>query len=50
MTVKTYDPKCYELAVHFLQDEQQLDTEENRRDLAIAIQEAIEDWLGNMMP
>lgn len=44
MTVKTYDVKCYELAIHFLQDEPNLDTQENQHELAAEIQQAVEDW------
>jgi hypothetical protein len=40
---KTYDSRCYELAEVFLQDEAELNTEEKKEQLAIAIQEAIED-------
>jgi hypothetical protein len=41
--VKTYDPKCYELAATFLSDEPGLDTEAARVTLACEIQERIED-------
>lgn len=42
--VKTYDPKSYELAEHFLQDEPNLDCADARHNLALTIQAAIEDW------
>jgi hypothetical protein len=38
-----YDPKTYELAVHFLEG-QDLDSETNRMLLARCIQSAVEDW------
>lgn len=44
MRVKTYDPKCQELAEHFLLDEPNLDTEDGAKDLARCIQAAIEGW------
>jgi len=40
---KTYDSACYELAVHFLQDEDGLDSEEYYKQLAGEIQMCIED-------
>ena len=40
---KTYDPKCYELAAHFLADEPAINTEAARITLARTIQESIED-------
>ncbi len=43
-TKKSYDVKCYDLAVHFLADSPDLDDEDHRVDLAQAIQMAIEDW------
>jgi hypothetical protein len=49
MTTKTVDPKCYDLAYHFLFDEEHLDTEKNRMALADAIQVAIEDWFTDLM-
>lgn len=39
----SFDERCYELAEHFLEDD--LDTQENCRRLAIIIQQAIEDEL-----
>lgn len=42
---KTYDPKCYELAAHFLSDVPQLAEEGYREDLAAYIQQEIEDWI-----
>lgn len=44
MTVKTYDPKSYDLAEHFLDAEPNLNTNAARHDLACTIQQAIEDW------
>lgn len=44
MTVKTYDPKSYELAEHFLQDEPNLNTEGGCINLAKTIQAAVEGW------
>ncbi len=41
-TVKTYDPKCHELAALFLGDEPDLHTEANIRKLALEIQQTIE--------
>lgn len=56
--VKTYDPKCGELAEHFLSDlwrdppkgvfPKSLADEKSRcEDLALHIQQAIEDWFSN---
>lgn len=42
-TVKTYDPKCLELAELFLSDEPDLNTEAARITLALEIQQCIED-------
>lgn len=39
----TYDPMCYDLAVAFLADEPELDTEDNRDTIANSIQQCIED-------
>lgn len=39
---KTFDPKCYELAEHFLADEPKLNTEAARTTLAAEIQYCIE--------
>jgi hypothetical protein len=39
----TIDPKCYDLAAHFLQDEPKLNTDAALVTLAAAIQEAIEN-------
>lgn len=39
---KTFDPKCFELAEHFLADEPGLNTEAAKTTLAIEIQQAIE--------
>jgi hypothetical protein len=44
--MKTFDPKCADLAEHFLQDLPWVD--HNRGDdLAATIQQAIEDWIAN---
>lgn len=46
--VKTYDPACYELAEYFLKDEPigeySTPYEQACHDLALTIQQAIEDW------
>jgi hypothetical protein len=42
--MKTYDSKSYDLAKQFLQDEPNLDTLDGCEDLAITIQQAVEDW------
>ena len=42
--VRNYDQKCYALAEHFLQDEPGLNSEAGRADLAMAIQQSVEDW------
>lgn len=41
----SYDERSLELAEHFLGDEPNLNTPENRDDLARTIQNAVEDWL-----
>lgn len=38
-----YDRSCYDLAVVFLSDEDEIDTEENRAAMAQAIQDTVED-------
>lgn len=43
-----YDRACYDLAVIFLSDEDEIDTEENRKELAQTIQEAIEDKITDL--
>ncbi len=45
MTVKTYDSKCADLADHFLQDETHLWTDRRVEELALAIQQTIEDYI-----
>jgi len=40
-----FDCKCYELAETFLEDEEALNTEANRNQLASEIQQAIEDFI-----
>ena len=40
--MNSYDPKCYELAAHFLADEPGLDTAEAREHVALQIQHCIE--------
>lgn len=42
-TVKTYDPRCYELAKVFLSDEADLNNEQSCHSLALEIQQCIED-------
>ena len=41
----TFDPKCFELAAHFLLDHPLLNTEAARVTLAAAIQETIDNEL-----
>lgn len=41
--MKACDPKCGELAEYFLEDSPH-NTEDHRKALASAIQEAVEDW------
>ena len=48
MRQPTFDIKCYELAEHFLQDLPELDTEPNRKTLAYAIQNCVEDEIDLM--
>jgi hypothetical protein len=43
--MKTYDEKCFDLAVLFLSDEPALDTPKNRDELAGDIQALIEDFI-----
>ena len=45
MTGKSYDPKCYELAEHFLADEPDLDSEQAREILALELQQSAETWI-----
>ena len=40
----TYDEKCYELAQAFLADRPELDTPQNQHRLAVAVQQAVEDF------
>ena len=42
---KTFDPRCYELAEHFLSDHPHLNSEAARITLAQQIQQTIEDEL-----
>jgi hypothetical protein len=49
MTVKTYDPKSYDLAEFFLEDEPTLNTDANRHELAIEIQTAIESFIADKL-
>lgn len=42
-TVKTYDSRCYDLAVIFLSDEPDLNNERVKHSLALEIQQCIED-------
>lgn len=41
----TFDPKCYELAEHFLSDEPAFNLKANKEELAGEIQAAVENWL-----
>lgn len=45
---KTYDPKSYDLAVHFFADHPVIDTERNRDELSKAIQQAVEDFFESL--
>lgn len=41
-----FDPKCYDLAEHFLSDEEPpIQSDENKRRLAQTIQNEIENWI-----
>jgi hypothetical protein len=42
-TVKSYDPRCFELAKLFLSDVPELDNEPSCHSLALEIQQCIED-------
>lgn len=42
--IKLFDPKCYELAEYFLQDNPARNTHENRNVLAQYIQDATEEF------
>jgi hypothetical protein len=42
-----FDSECYDLAVHFLQDESDLDNEDRRKELAQEIQDAVESWFND---
>jgi hypothetical protein len=47
VTVTLYDPRCHELAEHFLGDDErtsEADHERRIQSLALAIQQAVEDW------
>lgn len=46
MVAKTFDPKCYDLASAFLEDEPCTGARQCE-DLALHIQQAIEDWLAH---
>lgn len=45
MTVKSYDSKCADLADHFLQDMPHLWNDRRIHELALEIQQAIEDYI-----
>lgn len=51
---KTYDPKCYDLASAFLEDEPHMFTDAKSAELAALIQQTIEDqiadWRRNIEP
>ncbi len=47
MTTKMYDPRCYDLASVFLEDEPAT-TETHAQDLAAHIQQAVEDWIADL--
>ena len=42
-TVKTYDPRCHELAAIFLAEHPTLNTDAAKHSLALEIQQCIED-------
>jgi hypothetical protein len=54
VTVRTCDQACYDLAAYFLQDEPCIDEPElyakHCKSLALAIQEAIEEWFVTPLP
>jgi len=43
-----YDPKCYELAKEFLEDEPEMQTDDHRAELAQRIQDVIEDYIAEV--
>ena len=45
----TYDPACYDLAESFLSDEPKLNTQQNRKELASAIQDRVESWIATAL-
>lgn len=45
MITRTYDQKCYDLAAAFLADHYEINSAQNRCDLAAHIQSEIEDWI-----
>ena len=47
--VTLYDPRCHDLAEHFLGDDDvpPVENEQRMQSLALAIQQAVEDWIGN---
>lgn len=47
-TVKTYDPRCYELAESFLADVPRFNNETFKKLLALEIQQVIEDEISFM--
>jgi len=49
MGTKTYDSACYQLAAHFLRDEDGLNSEEHRKRLASEIQMCVEDEINLMI-
>lgn len=44
---KSYDQSCHDLAASFLSDEPDINTPENRHELAQDIQSAIEDFIAD---
>lgn len=48
-TVKSYDPRCYDLAAIFLGDEPSIHNEANIHALALEIQQTIEDEIEFML-
>ena len=44
MSEFSYDERCEDLAEHFLAGSEKPATEENKKELAQAIQDAVENW------
>jgi hypothetical protein len=48
--VRNFDQRCHDLACIFLADDPPLNTPARQDDLALAIQQAIEDWFSMNPP